>query len=161
MRSTREPHTIFKYRGQEKRDRRSSVKFSSEPSTLSSSTNDESQGKKQRGRISLPKGTYLFPTRSAARIAHKMSHPLFVTHVLTKLRVACWLLASESNSTGLCVEQTNQHEVYRMCVCVFVPIPKKKTRFLHGAPARFDPSNPLLEIEQTKRGKIILVPRAK
>lgn len=81
-----------------------------------------------------------------------MSHSLFIIH-----KIACRMLAArKQNQLDRTVRRANEHEIYRICVCVFVPLPKTCVSCTgHTHDSILSPLC-LLRTEQTKRENILV-----
>lgn len=122
MRSTHKRHTIFKYRGQEKRDRRSSVTFSSVRRRLfrvgRSSTKVE--GRNNEAGSLCPKAR-ICSRHVPQHVSHTRCHIRCSLHTYLQNCVS-HAGCSQANPTRLdCVssEPTNTRSTECVCVCLF------------------------------------------
>lgn len=162
MRSAHKRHTIFKYRGQEKRDRRSSVTFSSVRRLFRvgrSSTKVEG-GNNEAGSL-CPKAR-ICSRHVPQHVSHTRCHIRCSLHTYLRNCVS-HAGCSQANPTRLdCVssEPTNTRSTECVCVCLF-QYQRKRHVSCTGRP--HDSILPIPSSKSNRRKeerKIILVPRA-
>lgn len=133
MRSTHERHTIFKYRGQEKRDRRSSVKFSSERRLFRVRRSTKVEGRKNEAGSLCPKAR-ICSRHVPQHVSHTRCHIRCSLHTYLQNCVS-HAGCSQANPTRLdCVssEPTNTRSTECACVCLF-QYQRKDTFLARGA----------------------------
>lgn len=115
-----EAHTIFEYLQRGKRSEIVFLFFENSRRWVKHSKLDTSTESSSGLDLFAQRHAGSFLIRFVARVAHEMSHSLFIIH-----KIACRMLAArKQNQLDRTVRRANEHEIYRICVCVFVPLPK-------------------------------------
>lgn len=134
MRSTHKRHTIFKYRGQEKRDRRSSVKFSSER-RLFRVGRSTIESREETTRLDLFGQRHVF-VPDTFRSTYRTQDVTSVVRYTRTYETACRMLAARKRiqlDWTVCRANQPTRGLPNVCVCVCSNTKEKDTFLARGA----------------------------